>query len=212
MIHLVIADDHAVVRHGIKQILALAPDIELAGEATDGAEALRYVREGKLDMLLLDMNMPGISGLDLISRIKSMLTSLPVLVFTMHNDAHLAKRAIQAGASGFVSKDVGPKDLLSAIRKVYAGERYLDPEMAEQIAMDALLTNSQPRHSLLSNREMEVFHLLVAGKSSKEIAEKLCLSVKTVSTHKTNLMEKLSLSSVADLVRYSTQHGLDNEA
>lgn len=208
MIKLVIADDHAVVRNGVKQILALASDIELAGEAVSGAEVLQLMRDRRFDLLLLDMNMPGISGIDLIGRVKLQCAALPVLVFTMHNDAQLAMRALKAGASGFLTKDSEPEILLAAIRKVSAGGKYLDPAVAEQIAMEATSTKLQLPHTSLSDREMDVFRMLVAGKSSNEIAEKLCISNKTVSTHKTHLMEKMCLPSVADLVRYAVQHGL----
>lgn len=208
MIRLMIADDHAVVRNGIKLMLALAPDMELVAEAVDGAVVLHQVREGGIDLLLMDMNMPGISGVDLIGRVKLSRPELPVLVFTMHNDAQLAMRALKAGASGFITKDSEPETLLAAIRKVSAGGRYLDPRIAEQIALDATSTNLKPPHTLLSDRELEIFYLLVAGFSSNEIAEKLCVSNKTISTHKTHLMEKMSLHSIADLVRYAVQYGL----
>lgn len=208
MIQILIADDHAVVRNGIRQILALASDIKVAGEAVNGAEVLQLVRECRFNILLLDMNMPGISGVDLIGRIKLLCEELPILVFTMHNDAPLATRALKAGASGFVCKDSEPEILLAAIRKVSAGGRYLDPAVAEQIAMDATSTKLQLPHASLSDRETDVFRMLVAGKSVNEIAEKLCISNKTVSTHKTHLMEKMSLTSIADLVRYAVQHGL----
>lgn len=208
MIRLMIADDHAVVRNGIKLILALAPDMELIGEAVDGAVVLHQVREGGIDLLLLDMNMPGISGVDLIGRVKLCRPELPILVFTMHNDTQLAVRALKAGASGFICKDSEPEMLLAAIRKVSAGGKYLNPAVAEQIALDATSTNLKPPHTLLSDRELEIFCLLVAGKSSNEIAEKLCISNKTISTHKTHLMEKMNLYNVADLVRYALQYGL----
>ncbi len=208
MIRLMIADDHAVVRNGIKLMLALASDMELVGEAVDGAVVLHQVREGGIDLLLLDMNMPGISGVDLIGRVKLCRPELPILVFTMHNDAQLAMRALKAGASGFITKDSEPETLLAAIRKVSAGGKYLDPVVAEQIALDATSTKMQLPHTLLSDRELEVFRMLVTGKSSNEIAENLCISNKTISTHKTHLMEKMNLHSIADLVRYAVQYGL----
>lgn len=208
MIRLMIADDHAIVREGIRQILALAPDIELAGESVSGTEVLHQVHDCEFDLLLLDMNMPGISGVDLIGRIKLCQTALPILVFTMHNDIQLAMRALKAGASGFITKDSDPERLLAAIRKVSSGGRYLDPAMAELIALDVTSTKLQLPHALLSDRELEVFRMLVAGHGVNEIAEKLCISHKTVSTHKTRLMEKMSLNSIADLVRYAVQHGL----
>jgi len=208
MIRIMIADDHAIVREGIRQILALAPDIELAGQAVNGAEVLNQVRDHGSDLLLLDMNMPGISGVDLIGRVKLCRATLPILVFTMHNDAQLATRALKAGASGFISKDSDPERLLAAIRKVSAGGKYLDPALAEQIALDATSTKLQLPHASLSDRELDVFRLLVAGMGVNEIAAKLCISHKTVSTHKTRLMEKMNLNNIADLVRYAMQYGL----
>lgn len=208
MIRLLIADDHAIVREGIRQILALASDLELVGEAVNGAEVLHQVRDGEFDLLLLDMNMPGISGIDLIGRVKLCRAALPILVFTMHDDAQVAMRALKAGASGLITKDSDPERLLAAIRKVSAGGKYLDPVVAEQIALDVASPRLQSPHASLSDRELEVFRMLVAGKCVNEIAAKLCISNKTVSTHKTHLMEKMNLHSVADLVRYAVQHGL----
>ena len=207
MIRIMIADDHAIVREGIERILALAPDIELVSRATNGAEVLHQVRDGKLSLLLLDMNMPGISGVDLIGRVKLCRAELPILVFTMHNDAQLAARALKAGASGWITKDSDP-ELLAAIRKVSAGGKYLDPVVAEHIALEATSTKLQLPHASLSDRELEVFRLLVAGMGVNEIAAKLCISHKTVSTHKTRLMEKMNLNNIADLVRYAMQYGL----
>jgi DNA-binding NarL/FixJ family response regulator len=209
MIRMLIADDHAIVRGGLKQIFALAPDIELAGEAANGAEVLQQLNHGVFDLLLLDMNMPGVSGVDLISRIKLIRADLPILVFTMHNETQVATRALKAGASGYITKDSDPERLLAAIRKVSAGGKYIDPALAEQMAFDATSPNLRVLpHVLLSDREFEVFRLLVAGKGVNEIAEHLSISNKTVSTHKVHLMEKMNLSSVAELVRYAVQHGL----
>lgn len=208
MIRLMIADDHAIVREGIRQIMALAPDIKLIAESVDGAEVLHQVRDCEFDLLLLDMNIPGTSGVDLIERVRLCQPALPILVFTMHNDIQLAMRALKAGASGFITKDSDPERLLAAIRKVGAGGRYLDPAMAELIALGVTSAKPQLPHTLLSDRELEVFHMLVAGNGVSEIAGKLCISHKTVSTHKTRLMEKMNLNSIADLVRYAVQHGL----
>lgn len=208
MIRLLIADDHAIVRGGLKQILALAPDIELAGEAANGAEVLQQVRCGVFDLLLLDMTMPGVSGVDLIGRIKLCRAALPILIFTMHNEPQVATRALKAGASGFITKDSDPEKLLAAIRKVSAGGKYIDPAVAEQMVFAATFQSRDLPHTLLSDREFEVFRMLAAGKSINKIAEQLCLSNKTISTHKAHLMEKMNLGSVAELVRYAMQHGL----
>lgn len=208
MIRMLIADDHAIVREGLKQIIALAEDIELAGEAANGAEVLQQVRAGVFDLLLLDMSMPGISGADLIGRIKLCQAALPILVCTMHNEPQVANRALKAGASGFITKDSDPEKLLAAIRKVSAGGKYIDPAIAEQMVFAATSQNRELPHTLLSSREFEVFCLLVAGKSVNEIAGQLCISNKTISTHKVRLMEKMNLHNVADMVRYAVQHEL----
>lgn len=208
MIRLLIADDHAIVRGGLKQIFALAPDIKLAGEAANGAEVLQQLHMGVFDLLLLDMNMPGVSGVELIARIKQSRPDLPILVFTMHNETQVATRALKAGAAGYITKDSDPERLLAAIRKVSGGGKYIDPAMAEQMAFDATFPNRCLPHALLSDREFEVFRMLIAGKGVNEIAEQLSISNKTVSTHKVHLMEKMNLSSVAELVRYALQHGI----
>lgn len=208
MIRLLIADDHAIVRGGLKQIFALAPDIKLAGEAANGAEVLQQLRGGVFDLLLLDMTMPGVSGVSLIERVKQFRAALPILVFTMHNEVQVATRALKAGASGFITKDSDPEKLLMAIRKVSAGGKYIDPAVAEQMVFAATLINRDLPHTMLSEREFEVFRLLIAGKSVNEIAGQLCISNKTISTHKVNLMAKMNLNNVADLVRYAMQHGI----
>jgi DNA-binding NarL/FixJ family response regulator len=208
MIRLLIADDHAIVRSGLKQIFALVPDFTVAGEATNGAEVLELVRQEVFDLLLLDLNMEGISGADLINRVKAHRLDLPILVLSMHNEPQLAARMLKAGASGYITKDCEPEVLLSAIRKVAGHGKYIAPAIAEQMAFDANSSEQRPVHHLLSDRELEVLRLLIAGKSVKEIAAQLVISNKTVSTHKARLMEKMQVNSVADLMRYAMQHKL----
>jgi DNA-binding NarL/FixJ family response regulator len=209
MINLLIADDHAIVREGIQKILALAPDIKVKAEAVDGAGVMKHLSgTARFDLLLLDLTMPGVSGIGLIAQIKASHPGLHMLVFSMHNEAQVASRAIKAGAAGFIAKDSDPEILLDAIRRVAAGGKYIDPVLAEQLAFDALLPEQRAPHALLSVRELEVFSLLVAGKRINEIADQLIISNKTVSTHKLHLMEKMKLSSTADLVRYAVGHNL----
>ena len=208
MIRLVIADDHAIVRGGLKQIFALVPDFEVVGEAVDGNEVLERLRHDPFDLLLLDLNMPGISGADLITRIKAHRADLPILVLSMHNEPQVAARMLKAGASGYITKDCEPDILLAAIRKVAANGKYIAPDLAERMVFDVTFTALRPLHSLLSDRESEVFRLLIAGKSVNGIATQLAISNKTVSTHKVRLMEKMNLSSVADLMRYAMQHDI----
>lgn len=210
MIRLMIADDHAIVRGGLRQLLSLAPDIEVQSEATDGAQVLQGLRTALPDLLLLDVNMPGLSGPDLITRVKAHWPELPILVLSMHDEAQVAARVLKAGASGYVTKDSEMDVLLSAIRKVAAGGKFIAPELAEKLVFDVSLGSNQLPHQTLSDRELEVFRLLVAGQGVNEIAEQLCISNKTVSTHKKRLMEKLNLGSTAELVRYAMQHGLLN--
>ena len=208
MIRLVIADDHPIVRGGLKQLFTLVPDILVAGEASNGAEVLAWLRNEPIDLLLLDLNMPGPSGADLIARLKAHGANFPILILSMHNEPEVAARALKAGASGYITKDCESEILLAAIRKVSAGGRYIAPELAEQIAFDSTFVEPAPLHNLLSGRELQVFRLLTTGKSVNDIAELLVISNKTVSTHKVRLMEKLNLSSVADLTRYAMQHKL----
>lgn len=208
MIRLLIADDHAIVREGLKQFIALAPDIEVAAEACNGEEAQAHLRERIFDLVLLDMNMPGISGVDLIACLKSQWPDLPILVLSMHNEPHIAALALKAGASGYITKDSDPDRILLAIRKVAKGGLSVDAAIAERIAFGALKPEQRQPHQLLSDREFEIFLLLVRGKSVNEIAGLLSISKKTVSTHKLNLMEKMNISNIADLVRYALAHQL----
>lgn len=208
MIHLFIADDHAIVRSGLKQIFAMAPDVRVIAEASNGSEVIDGLRVHEPDLLLLDMNMPGISGPDLIARIRAQRPSLPILVLSMHNEAQLAKRALRAGANGYATKDCEPMTLLAGIRKVASGGKFIAPEMAEKMVFDIHIKSDEPSHTRLSDRELEVFHLLVAGLGVNDIAEKICISNKTVSTHKVRLMEKLQVTNLAELVMYAVEHNL----
>ena len=208
MIRLLIADDHAIVRSGLRQIFALAPDISVVGEAVNGGEVLERIRGESFDLLLLDLNMPGFSGADLITRVKAHRADLPILVLSMHNEPQIAARMLKAGASGYITKDCEPDILLAAIRKVAAHGKYIAPEIAEKMVFD--VTSSDPRapHSLLSERELEVLRLLIEGRGGNEIAAQLFISNKTVSSHKVRLMEKMQLNSMADMMRYALEHDL----
>ena len=210
MIRLLVADDHAIVRSGLKQIFALAPDLCVIAEASNGADVLEGLRTQNPDMILLDMNMPGVSGPDLIQRIRAQRPTLPILVLSMHNETQLASRALRAGANGYVTKDCEPWILLAGIRRVASGGKFIAPVMAEKMAFDSSSRAEGLPHTRLSDREMEVFRLLVAGLGVNEIAEKICISNKTVSTHKVRLMEKLSVTSLAELVMYAVEHQLNN--
>ena len=208
MIRLLMAEDHALLRSGLKKILAANPAITVVGEAVHGGEVLELVRTLELDLVLLDLNMPGLSGPDLISRLRAMKPTLPILVLTMHNAAQIATRALKAGANGFMTKDSEPEMLLAAIDKVARGGKFIAPEVAEQMAFESTGQTGGAAHQKLTNREMDVFRGLTRGASLNDIAADMCISSKTVSTHKARLMEKLQASNTADLVLYAIEHDL----
>lgn len=208
MIRIVMADDHAIVREGLKRIVASAEDFEVVDEAGDGNDVLRIVRERDFDVLVLDLSMPGRSGMELIKLAKAEKPKLRILVLSMHQEQQYAVRAIKTGASGYLTKESAPAQLVQAIRKIASGGAYISAEVAEQLALGAMPGGSTAPHESLSDREFEVFRLLVAGVSVTDIAGQLSLSVKTVSTHKANLMQKMGLANQSDLIRYALRHGL----
>ena len=208
MIRLLLAEDHAIVRSGLKQIFALQPDVTVAGEAINGSEVLERLRWELFDVLLLDLNMPGISGADLITRVRVHQPDLPILVLSMHNEAQVASRMLKAGANGYITKDCEPPLLLAAIRKVAARGNFIAPEIAEKLVFGATSAAHDLPHHRLSDRELEVFRLLTTGLGVNDIGRQLAISGKTVSTHKTRLLEKLNATSVADLMRYAMANHL----
>jgi DNA-binding NarL/FixJ family response regulator len=209
MIRLVLADDHAIVRSGLMQIFSLLPDIEVLAQASNGGEVLEILRKHEhIDLIMLDLTMDGISGADLISRIKAHKPTLPVLILSMHNEPQVATRMLRSGANGYITKDCNPDVLLAAMRKVAGGGKYIAPELAEKMIFDVSASDERPLHNLLSDRERDVLRMLTQGKVVKEIADQLSISNKTVSTYKIRLMEKLNLSNMADLMRYAMEHGL----
>ncbi len=207
---ILIADDHAILRAGLKHLLSDYPDITVGGEASNGQEVLNLVRNQQWDVLLLDMTMPGKSGIELIKQIKSITPKLPILILSMHKEDVYAVRALKAGASGYLCKDNAEDQLVAALRKVAEGGLYITAAVAEKLALDVLQGDKEdaPLHTRLSDREYQIFQSIVAGESVSDIAQKLNLSVKTVSTHKTHIQEKIGCDSVADLVRYAIQHEL----
>ena len=209
MIRLVIADDHAIVREGLKRIVADAPDVKVVGEAADGNEVLKVVRAQEFDVLVQDLSMPGRSGMELIRLVKAEKPKVRILVLSMHEELQYAVRAIKSGASGYLTKESAPGQLVQAIRKIAAGGAFVSAEVAEQLALGAMPgAVEQPPHHVLTDREFEVFRQLVAGGTVTEIAARLNVSVKTVSTHKANLLQKLGLQNQSELVRYAMRHGL----
>jgi len=203
MIRVLLADDHKIVRDGLKRILAATTDIEVAGEAADGDEVLRRVKLEDFDVAVLDMSMPGLAGVALVKRLKDEKPKLRVLVLSMHAEQQYAARVLKAGASGYLNKDSAAEALVGAIRKVAAGGLHIG-----EAAAASLVGGARSGHETLSDREFEVLRLLVEGLGPTEIGERLHLSVKTVSTHKTRILEKLGLGSTAELVRYALEHKL----
>jgi len=207
-IRIVVADDHTIVREGLKQILGGQPDFHVVAEASDGHEALKRVRELDFDVLLLDMSMPGKSGVELIKQVKGERPRLRILILTMHEEHQYAVRAIRAGASGYLTKEGASSQLVTAIRKVASGGAYISAEVAEQLALNAMPDANAAPHERLSDREFQVFCLIAEGKSVSEIAERLNLSAKTVSTHKANLLQKMGMTTQAELIRYAIENKL----
>ena len=208
MIRVLLADDHTILREGLKQILAECGDMAVGGEADNGHDALKKVRTEDWGVVVLDMSMPGRSGLELIKLIRDEKPGLPVLILSMHKEDQYAVRTLRAGASGYLSKDSASAQLVSAIRKVAGGGIFLSPEMAEKLAFSLRPQSDALPHTLLSDREHQIFMLLLQGGSISEIAEELNLSVKTVSTHKTHIMQKMEVDSMASLVKYGIRHDL----
>jgi DNA-binding NarL/FixJ family response regulator len=207
-IRILIADDHEVVRHGLKQILADYDDLQVVGEAANGQEVLRFLNEQSSDVILLDMSMPGRSGIELIARLKGQWPKCAILIFSMHAEHQYALRSLQAGASGYVTKDTAPATLIAAIRKVATGGMYITEEIASKLAQQYSAGDRRKPHERLSNREFLIFEMLVRGASVTTIAEALHLSVKTVSTHKARVLEKMGMTNHAELIRYAISNDL----
>jgi two-component system, NarL family, invasion response regulator UvrY len=203
-----VADDHAIIRDALRKILADTADLELAGEAATGNDALALVRERDWDLVVLDMSMPGRSGLELIKLMRAERPKLRILVFSMHPEEQYAVRAIRAGASGYLSKESDSELLLPALRKVAGGGAWVSDKVAGLLAHAGPAHAATQPHTLLSDREYGVFSRIVRGASLTEIAEELSLSIKTVSTHKAHILAKMSLANQVDLVRYAIDHGL----
>lgn len=205
-VRVLIADDHALVREGLKEIFKLQSAIFCKGEAASGEQVLQLLRAEKYDLLLLDMTMEGLSGIELIRHVRNLDVKLPILVLSMHNVAQLAFHAIKAGANGYITKGCRPEKLFDAVWKVAGGGKYMDPHLSEELAFSNAFSQQSLPHNLLSSREFEIFQLLATGKSNHDISRLLFISEKTVSTYKSRILEKMGLTSVADIVRYAVQH------
>ncbi|MCM2306035.1 MAG: response regulator transcription factor [Sulfuritalea sp.] len=208
MIRIIIADDHTLFRVGLRQMLHSFAGIEVVQEATNAAEALAAANTGGAELIIMDLTMPGASGTSLIEQIRKAQPALPMLVLSMHDEPGTVRRALQAGASGYITKGSSPDTLFTAVTRVGAGERFIDPSVAASLAFDAATHAGGAAHQSLSPREWEVLRLIAQGVMLNQIAELLHLSPKTVTTHKTHLMEKLGIGNNADLIRYAIEHRL----
>ncbi len=208
MIKILIADDHAIVRQGLQQIVKSSPDMSVVGEAVNGEDALSKIRTEDWDVLVLDISMPGRSGFDILRELKHERPNLPVLVLSMHSEDQFAVRTLKAGAAGYLTKESAPDELVQAIRKVVAGGKYISPSLAEKLAFDLENGSEKPPHETLSDREFQVMRMIASGKTVKEIAEELSLSVKTVSTYRARILEKMDLKTNAELIHYAVQNQL----
>lgn len=207
-VRIIIADDHEVVRMGIKQVMTAVPDFEVVAEATNGNELLARLRLTQADVVLTDLSMPGISGLDLLPRIRVECAGAAILVHSMYVDGQTASRALRAGANGYVTKGSDARTLIEGVQKVAAGGRYISDDLMDEVLANLSANSGSEPHERLSAREFEVFRLFAEGRGVSSIADLLSLSPKTVSTHKVRLMQKLGAKSDADLVRYALAHNL----
>jgi len=208
VIQVLLADDHAIVRAGLKELLEDTGEIKVAGEATNGQEVMAQIRARSFDVAVLDMTMPGRSGIELIKQVKDEKPKLRILVLTMHSEEQYAVRALKAGASGYLTKEAAADQLVAAIRRIAGGGAYVSPETAERLALAAAPRAEAAPHTLLSDREFQVLRMIAGGRTVGEIAKRLSLSVKTVSTHKTRILQKMGLGNQAELIRYALEHKL----
>jgi len=211
MIKVLITDDHPIVRRGIRQILEDDERISLVQEASDGKEMFEKLKEQLFDVILLDITLPGRSGLDLISEIKKIQVSAAVLILSIHSEAIYAIKALKSGAAGYLTKASAPDELISAIIKVSRGERYISESLAYAMAESIISDSEKPRHQLLSPRELDVLRLFAEGKKIVQIATELSLSPKTISTYRERLLEKLKLHTTSDLIRYAIMEGITGQ-
>jgi two-component system, NarL family, invasion response regulator UvrY len=208
VIKIIIADDHAIVRHGLKQIIADQPDMQVIGEAENAGEALRLIQMKDAHVIVLDITMPGKSGLDLLPEIKQLRPMIKILILSMHAEEQFAVRALKSGASGYITKQSAPTELIKAIRKVQSGGKYISQSIAEQLAFFVSDDNAAPLHERLSDREFQVLRMIGAGKTLREIADELIISEKTVGTYRLRILEKMQMTRNAELIRYAVQNNL----
>ena len=208
MINVLIADDHAMIREGIKKTLSGEPDMALVGSADSVAELFKQLERLPVSIVLLDITMPGESGLDALKELRQKYPRLPVLILTFHPEHRFAVRALKAGASGYITKESATEELVQAIRKIASGGKYVSSVLAEQLATELEDKADTPLHETLSDREFQVMRLFAAGKKSSEIAEQLSVSVNTVNTYRMRVLQKMKMQSDVELSRYALEHGL----
>jgi len=210
MIKILIADDHAIVRRGLKQILEETPNIVVADEASTGKEVLEKISEKEYDVVVLDISLPDKSGLDILKQLKSQKPKLPVLVLSIYPEEQYAERVLKAGASGYLTKESAPEELITAIKKVSVGGKYITASLAEKLAFNLDKKTDKLSYEILSDREFQVMCLISSGKTQKEIAAELSLSIKTISTYRYRILEKMGMKSNAELTRYAIENKLVN--
>jgi two-component system, NarL family, invasion response regulator UvrY len=208
MLRILVADDHPVVRQGIMRIIEDTPDMSVAGEAENGIEVLKQVKEKDFDLVLLDISMPGRDGLEIVRELKKLKPKLAILILTMHPEKYYGLRMLQAGASGYLTKQNAPFELIEAIRKVSAGGMYISNSLAELLVSSKKSGEGKPEHAALSDREYQIMYKIATGKKVKDIAEELCISVKTIHVHRRHILEKMNMTSNAEIIHYAIQHGL----
>jgi DNA-binding NarL/FixJ family response regulator len=208
MIRILIADDHAIVRHGLKQIVEKSGEMRVVAEADCGIDALRKIREIECDVVLLDISMPDMSGIDVLKQIHAERPQLPILILSIYSEDQYAMRLIKAGAAGYLTKETAPPEVVKALLRVASGKKYISPTVAEILANDLGTDEEKLPHQMLSDREYQIFLLLASAKTVSEIADTLALSVKTVSTYRTRVLDKMCLSNNAELMRYAVDHQL----
>ena len=208
MIRVVVVDDHAVVREGLKRIIAENNGMAVTGEAADGYEAMQVIKKEPCDVVLLDITMPNKSGLDVLKDLHAESPRLPVLVLSMHPEDQYAVRVLRAGAAGYITKESAPAKLVQAIRKVVRGGKYVSPTLAEKLVYDLGADRDKASHEILSDREYQVLCMIASGRTVTQIAEELKLSVKTISTYRVRILEKLQMANNAEITRYAIKEGL----
>ncbi len=207
-IRVFIADDHAIVRQGIKQILSETPNVTVVAEAENGQEVLKKITDTEVDVLLMDYDMPEKNGLDVLLELKHIRPKLPVIILSIFPEEHYGTRFLKAGASGYLTKTSAPEQVIEAVNTVYRGGNFISPNLTAKLVSELKKDSEKSPHELLSDREFQVFFMIASGKRLKSIAEELSLSVNTVSTHRTRILEKLSLESNSDLTYYALKNGL----